>query len=71
MLDFFRKLRAENRLVFICLHPTAKYHLDILKEVCERFVFVAGGRVNEAPSLDALKQAPRFRAYLGELMAVV
>jgi ABC-type Na+ transport system ATPase subunit NatA len=70
MLDFFRKLRAENRLVFICLHPTARYHLDILKEVCERFVFVADGRANEAPSFAALKEDARFRAYLGELIAV-
>lgn len=70
MLDFFRKLRSENRLVFICLHPTAKYHLDILKEVCERFVFVAGGEAKEAPSLAALKEDARFRTYLGDLMAV-
>ncbi len=70
MLDFFRKLRSENRLVFICLHPTAKYHLDILKEVCERFVFVAGGEAKEAPSLDALKEDTRFRSYLGDVMAV-
>ena len=70
MLDFFRKLRSENRLVFICLHPTAKYHLDILKEVCERFVFVAGGEAREAPSLEVLKEDPRFRSYLGDLMAV-
>jgi len=67
MLDFFRKLRGEGRLVFICLHPTAKYHLDLLKEVCERFVFVAGGTAHAAPSLDALKDDPRFRAYLGDL----
>jgi ABC-type multidrug transport system ATPase subunit len=70
MLDFFRKLRAENRLVFICLHPTARYHLDTLKEVCERFVFVADGRASEQPSFAALKEDARFRAYLGELMAV-
>jgi len=70
MLDFFRKLRGEGRLVFICLHPTAKYHLDLLKEVCERFVFVAGGKAHAAPSLEALKDDPRFRAYLGDLMAV-
>jgi ABC-type multidrug transport system ATPase subunit len=70
MLDFFRKLRSENRLVFICLHPTAKYHLDILKEVCERFVFVAGGEAKEAASLDALKEDARFRSYLGDLLAV-
>ena len=39
MLDFFRKLRAEGRLVFLCLHPTAGYHLEILNEIAERFLF--------------------------------
>src|SRR5258707_878669 len=32
MLDFFRKLRAEGRLVVFCLHPTASWHLEILDE---------------------------------------
>jgi ABC-type multidrug transport system ATPase subunit len=68
MLDFFRRLRAEGRLVFICLHPTARYHLDILSEICERFVFVADGRASEAASLDALKRDERFRTYLGDLV---
>jgi ABC-type Na+ transport system ATPase subunit NatA len=67
MLDFFRRLRAEGRLVFVCLHPTARFHLELLAEICERFVFVAGGRASEAPSLEALGADPRFRAYLGEL----
>ena len=67
MLDFFRKLRAEGRLVVVCLHPTARFHLEILDEICERFVFVAGGRTHEAPSLAALREDSRFRAYLGVL----
>src|SRR5262245_34314944 len=67
MLDFFRRLRADGRLVFVCLHPTARYHLELLSEICERYVFVAGGRAMEAPSLDALREDPRFRAYLGAL----
>ena len=49
MLDFFRKLRGEGRLVFVCLHPTERYHLEILREICERFLFVEGGRVTPAP----------------------
>ncbi|MBM3524357.1 MAG: ATP-binding cassette domain-containing protein [Alphaproteobacteria bacterium] len=67
MLDFFRALRAEGRLVFVCLHPTAHFHLELLNEICERYVFVAGGRASEAPSLDALRADERFRAYLGDL----
>ena len=43
MLDFFRKLRGEGRLVFVCLHPTAPFQLEILREICERFLFVHGG----------------------------
>ena len=36
MLDFFRRLRREGSLVFLCLHPNERYHLEILREVCER-----------------------------------
>ena len=69
MLDFFRRLRSEGRLVFVCLHPTARYHIDILREICDRYLFVADGRVASAPSFDAITQDPRCRAYLGELAA--
>jgi ABC-type multidrug transport system ATPase subunit len=68
MLEFFRRLRREGRLVFVCLHPTARYHLDILREVCERFLFVADGRVTPAPDLPALGRDPRAAQYLGPLL---
>ncbi|WP_119421181.1 ATP-binding cassette domain-containing protein [Desertibaculum subflavum] len=67
MLDFFRRLRAEGRLVFVCLHPTARYHIDLLREICDRYLFVADGRVAAAPSFATLTQNDRCRAYLGEL----
>jgi ABC-type lipopolysaccharide export system ATPase subunit len=67
MLDFFRKLRGEGRLVFICLHPTARYHLDILREICERFLFVEGGTVTAAPDFTTLLADERVRRYLGPL----
>lgn len=67
MLDFFRKLRAEGKLVFLCLHPNEPYHLDILRECCERFVFVQKGVVSEAENFDALVQRDAVRAYLGAL----
>ena len=65
MLDFFRKLRGEGRLVFLCLHPTATYHLEILREIAERFLLVSGGGVTALPDFRALVDEPRFRAYLG------
>ena len=69
MLDFFRRLRSEDRLVFVCLHPTEPYHLEILREVCERFVFVMQGRLTMAPDLEALLEDERVRSYLGRVTA--
>ena len=67
MLDFFRKLRAADRLVFLCLHPNEPYHLDILRESCERFIFVDRGRLTHAASWSTLAADERVRAYLGRL----
>jgi ABC-type branched-subunit amino acid transport system ATPase component len=67
MLDFFRRLRAEGRLVFLCLHPNEPYHVDILREVCERFIFVQKGVVTHASSFETLVKDEGVRAYLGKL----
>ena len=52
----------------IIMHPTARYHLDILREVCERFLFVADGGIITAPDLAALARDPRAARYLGTLL---
>jgi ABC-type branched-subunit amino acid transport system ATPase component len=64
MLAFFRRLRDAGRLVFVCLHPTERYQLDILRELCERFVFVAAGRAHELADFATLTADARVRAYL-------
>ncbi len=68
MLDFFRRLRREDKVVFVCLHPNEPFHLEILEALCERVIFVNRGRLQEAASLPALaaSHAP-FREYLGAL----
>ena len=53
--------------MFLCLHPNEPYHLDILRESCERFVFVDRGRLTHAPTWQSLEADPRVRAYLGRL----
>ena len=67
MLDFFRALRRQERLVFLCLHPNEPYHLDILRESCGRFLFVNRGRLLQFSSFDALVADPSVRSYLGAL----
>lgn len=67
MLDFFRRLRAEGRLVFVCLHPTASFQLDILREICERFLFVSGGKAEGFGDYEGLVGNSGVRRYLGTL----
>lgn len=72
MLDFFRQLRGEGRLVVLCLHPNEPVHLEILAEVCERFVFVQKdstrvSRLTFADDLRALSRQAPVAAYLGDL----
>lgn len=69
MLDFFRRLRDEGRLVVLCLHPNERYHLEIMDEICDSFLFVRQGRVTPAPSFASLLAVEAARAYLGELVA--
>jgi ABC-type multidrug transport system ATPase subunit len=71
MLDFFRRLRGEGRLVFVCLHPTAAFQLEILREICERFLFVSGGEVAKHATFAELVAQPNVRAYLGDLAKTV
>ncbi len=72
MLDFFRKLRADGKLVFLCLHPNEPVHIDIMNEICERFIFVNKdenrvSRLMYADSLSELSRDARVRTYLGKL----
>ena len=67
MLDFFRSLKADGKLVFVCLHPNEPFHIELMREICERFVFVQNGRLTHAGSLDEMAANAPFRDYLGKL----
>lgn len=74
MLDFFRRLRAQGKLVFLCLHPNDPVHLDILAEVCDRYMFMRKdeqrhSRLLFADTLTELTRDASVRSYLGTLAA--
>jgi len=71
MLDFFRRLKDEGHLVFVCLHPTAPFQLDILEEICDRFLFVSDGQVRAYDDFDEVVSAPDIRQYLGDVAPAV
>ena len=68
MLSFFRKLRGEGRLVFLCVHPNERFHLEILQEICEQFIFVQKGTVTGFSDYGSLTDHEPVRAYLGNLL---
>ncbi len=68
MLDFFRQLRSEGRLVFVCVHPNEPFHLEIMREVCERYIFVRDGALTLEDDFDRFVQMDAVRAYLGRLV---
>lgn len=65
MMDFFRTLRAKGKLVFMSLHPTEQYHLEIVREICEQFMFLYEGALTRYPTWDSFVQDRRVREYLG------
>jgi ABC-type multidrug transport system ATPase subunit len=67
MLEFFKRLRREGHVVFLCVHPNEPFHLQILREACERFLFVQRGQLTEFAGFDALVGDPSVRGYLGRL----
>lgn len=68
MLDFFKKLRGEGRVVFVCVHPNEPFHLDILEEICERYIFVQKGRLSYFDDFDSTLAHEPVRDYLGTLV---
>jgi ABC-type branched-subunit amino acid transport system ATPase component len=67
MLDFFARLRTSGHVVFLCVHPNEPFHLDILREACESFLFVRQGRIVPFDGYASLVADPEVRAYLGRL----
>lgn len=71
MLNFFRQLRANGRVVLLCLHPCEPFHLDIMREICERYIFVSKGQVSEKPDWDSLLAHPGVLEYLATARAAM
>ena len=67
MLNFFRHLRSNGRVVFLCVHPNEPFHVDIMRDNCERFLFVSKGQVAQLPDYESLLAHPGVRDYLGAL----
>ena len=53
--------------LFVAAVHVAGYQVELLAEICERFIVVNRGRLAHAPTLAALREQPDFARYLGKL----
>jgi ABC-type branched-subunit amino acid transport system ATPase component len=60
-------LRDEGRVVLLCVHPNEPFHIDIMRDYCKRFLFVARGGVAESATYAEFLETPGVRDYLGAL----
>jgi ABC-type multidrug transport system ATPase subunit len=67
MLGFFEQLRSNGRAVFLCLHPNEPFQIEIMRNCCQRYLFVSNGQVAEASTYQNLLTYPGVREYLGNL----
>ncbi len=68
MLSFFRRLRGQRKLVFVCLHPNERWQIDLLRDLVEGFVFVHRGTVSRHDDWSSLVALPQAREYLGSVL---
>jgi ABC-type histidine transport system ATPase subunit len=58
MLDFFKRLRENGRIVMLCVHPCESFQLEIMRDNCERYLFVSKGEVTEMADYASLLAQP-------------
>lgn len=68
LFNFFSKLKREGHLVFFCMHPTKPLHLESMRKICERYIFVHDGALMQMPNFKTLLKDERVRDYLGDLV---
>ncbi len=66
-LNHYHKLREGGHLVFFCMHPSKPSHLEIMRKICERYIFVHEGALIQIPDFKSLLKDDRVREYLGEI----
>lgn len=63
----FDRLRSEGGLVLFSVHPSEPWHLQRIREVCDRYLFVQEGRLTLMNGFDEFRGHPDVVDYLSAL----
>jgi ABC-type Na+ transport system ATPase subunit NatA len=64
ILNHYRNLREMGHLVFFCMHPTKPSHLEMMRKICEQYIFIHNGILTQISDFEILIKDERVGAYL-------
>ena len=68
LFNFFNKLRREGHLVIFCIHPTKPCQLEIMRKICDHYIFVHEGALTHMSDFKTFLKEKRVRNYLGDIL---
>jgi hypothetical protein len=68
MLQYFRQLYMMRCLVFVSVHPTEVFQLEIVRNLCQKFMFVHKGQITHYATWEAFTREENVRDYLGDTL---
>ena len=67
LINYILKLRKEGQLIFVCIHPTERSDLQLIRKICERYIFIHDGTLTQMPDYKTFLEDARVQEYLGDL----
>jgi ABC-type Na+ transport system ATPase subunit NatA len=67
LFDKFRSLKQSGHLVFFCVHPLSVGDLELIRDVCDHYVFAQNGESRQLSDFDMLLQDGQVRDCLGPI----
>ena len=67
LFNKFRELKSQGHLVVFCVHPATAAHLELIRIICDEYIFVQDGSFQRFADFDALLGDLQVREYLGPI----
>lgn len=68
LFNKFHELKSQGHLIVFCVHPSNAIHLDLIRMVCDEYLFVQDGSLTRLRDFAALIRYPEVRNYLGPII---
>jgi ABC-type multidrug transport system ATPase subunit len=67
VINYFRKLRKNGRLVIFSVHPSNFFHLEIFQRICDHYIFVNNGSLTHLSDYASLTKHGEMQNYISQI----